>query len=84
MVARAKETPDLAPRLALRAAEAAEALGISERLLRQVLPELPHLRIGTCLLFPVEGLEDWLRERSKGAGEAADRTAQEILEKLNE
>ena len=39
---------------ALRSAEAAEAQGIGERTLRQILPELPHVRIGGVVLLPVD------------------------------
>ena len=53
----------LADRLALRPREAAEALGISERQLRQILPELPHTRLGGCVVLPVDALREWLRER---------------------
>ena len=40
-------------RLALRPKEAAEALGVSERTLRQMLPELPHIRRGGSILIPL-------------------------------
>ena len=58
----------LADRLALRPKEAAQALGIGERTLRQILPELPHVRLGGVVLLPVEGLQAWLRERSPELG----------------
>ncbi len=45
-------------RLALRPKEAAEALGIGERTLRQILPELPHVRIGGAVLLPGDGLRE--------------------------
>ena len=35
-------------------AEAAEALGIDERTLRQILPVLPHVRVGGVVLLPVD------------------------------
>ncbi len=57
---------DLATRLALRPAEAAQALGIGERTLRQILPELPHVRFGGVVLLPVERLlRGRLEERAK-------------------
>ena len=56
----------LSARLALRLAEAAKALGIGERTLRQILPELPHVRLGGVVLLPVDGLQAWHRERSQG------------------
>ena len=66
----------LVDRLALRPKEAAEALGISERKLREFLPELPHVRVGGAVLLPVEGLRAWLREQAQReknrVGEAVD------------
>ena len=56
---------ELADRLALRPREAAQMLGISERLLRTVLPELPHVRVGGAVLLPVDGLREWLTEEAK-------------------
>ena len=44
-------------RLALGIADAARALGISERHLRAHLSEIPHVRIGGRLVFPVEVLK---------------------------
>ncbi len=55
----------LSNRLGLRPAEVADVLGISERSVRQVLPELPHLRIGTAVVVPVDALRDWLRRRAE-------------------
>ncbi len=57
---RASEPPDLRRRLALRPREAAAALGISEKKLRELLPELPHRRCAGVLLFSVTGLRAWL------------------------
>ena len=53
----------LADRLALRPAEAAEALGISERKLRSVLSRLPHFREGGSIFIPVAALQRWLDRR---------------------
>ena len=72
------------PRLAFRLKEVAESLGVSEGLIRQILPELPHLRIGTALLFPVDLLGEWLRQQSEARGDVATQAVREILEKLNE
>ena len=52
-------------RLALRPAELAEALGISERLVRELTPKLPHIREGRVLLYPVEAVRRWLDERAR-------------------
>ena len=69
----------LADRLALRPTEAAKALGVSERTLRQMLPDLPHLRIGGSVLIPVDALRDWLRQRVLEQGGRAERAAGEVL-----
>jgi hypothetical protein len=56
-----RPAPDpVVPRLALRAAEAALALSISERFLREI-PDLPRVRVGNAVLFRTSGLEEWLR-----------------------
>ena len=70
----------LADRLALRPAEAAQALGIGERTLRQILPELPHVRVGGAVLLPVEGLRAWLRERAEAEQGRVEKAVDEILE----
>jgi predicted DNA-binding transcriptional regulator AlpA len=65
------ETPDLlttANRLALRPKEAAQALGISERLLwtKTNCNEIPHCRIGRAIVYPVDLLREWLTQQVKG------------------
>jgi excisionase family DNA binding protein len=55
---------DLANRLTLRPAEAATVLGVSDRTLRAMLPALPHFRVGTMVLIPVEGLRQWVSDRA--------------------
>ncbi len=74
-------TIDLTNRLSLRIPEAALAFGISRRLLEQLIKagDIPHLRINTVVLFPVESLQRWLidqAEQQTGATtpEDADRT----------
>jgi hypothetical protein len=81
-------------RLALRPAEAAAALGISVRRLRQIKHEIPHVRRGDTLLFPVPELRAWLSENARTAVETAgtapvvpeeadsDAVVREILERL--
>jgi excisionase family DNA binding protein len=66
-------------RLALRAKEAAAALGVSERTLRSLLPQIPHFREGGVVLIPVELLREWLRERAKAEPEKVDRAVKEIM-----
>jgi excisionase family DNA binding protein len=55
------------PRLALRIPEAAKALGISERKLSELTQagEVPHVRVAGMVLFPVDRMRDWLKERSQ-------------------
>ena len=74
--------PILAQRLALRPKEAAEALGIGERTLRQLLPELPHVRIGGAVLLPVVGLQAWLQERTEAEQGRVEAVVNEITEAM--
>ena len=54
------------PCLALRPKDAAKALGIGERLLwsRTNCGEIPHVRIGRALVYPVDLLRDYLAEQA--------------------
>jgi len=64
-----RQAPDDATlRLALRPREAAKALGISERLLwgKTRIGEIPHIRVGRAVLYPVDMLREWLAERIEG------------------
>ena len=56
-------------RLALRPKQAAKALGIGERLLwsKTNAGEIPHLRIGRAVVYPVDLLNAWLAEQAKAA-----------------
>ena len=74
--------PRLADRLALRPAEVAEALGLSERKLREILPELPVVRIGTAVVVPTDLLREWLRERAQQEKGAVDQAVDEVLDGL--
>ncbi len=59
--------PDTAPpRLALRPREAAAALGIGQRLLWTLTNtgELPHVRLGRAVVYPVDALRAYLAERA--------------------
>ncbi len=51
--------------IAVRAEEAARMLSISVRKLREMTPELPHVRVGRCVLYPVAGLTDWLSRMAR-------------------
>lgn len=59
-----KITPakELAP-LVVDLQNAARLAGVSDRHLRKYLNVIPHIRIGTRLLFRVDALRDWLASR---------------------
>ena len=73
---------DLGSRLALRPKEAAEALGISERKLREMLPELPHIRRGGVVMLPVMALRRWLDDEAKARTCRSTEMAEEILSEI--
>ena len=70
---------DLVGRLALSIPEVAEALGVSERLVRDLLPELPHVRLGRRTVIPVGPLEEWLRERAKAEPGRVEAVVDDVL-----
>lgn len=70
-------------RVALRPKEAAEALGISERKLRELLPELPTVRRGGIVLVPVDQLREWLRDESRAEKGRVEKAVTEILEAVH-
>jgi excisionase family DNA binding protein len=82
MEAAAWEAGILAGRLALRPREAARALGLGERTLRQILPEIPHVRVGSAVVIPVDLLREWLRSRARAEERGADRVVQEVLAEI--
>ena len=53
-------------KLSLRPREAAQALGISERTLWSLCQrdEIPHVKTGRVVLFPIESLKRWLMEKT--------------------
>ena len=70
-----KDEPET-PCLAMRPREAASALGISERLLWEWTDrgQVPHIRMGKAILYPVESLRDWLKQQAqKGADENSEK-----------
>jgi excisionase family DNA binding protein len=69
----------LAGRLALTVREAAQAIGVSERHLRSLLPEIPHARLGERVVIPVKAFEEWLSEQASAEKTRADQVADEIL-----
>ena len=73
---------DLSTRLALRPREAAAALGICERTLRTLQPELPCVRVGGTVLYPVKALEEWLSRRAEAEGNRLDAVVEDVLDDL--
>ncbi|MEJ2705938.1 MAG: helix-turn-helix domain-containing protein [Sedimentisphaerales bacterium] len=67
------------PCLAMRAKEAAKAIGISERTLWQWTEDgyVPHIRRGKVVLYPVDALRDWLRGQAR-EGTKPDRESEDI------
>ena len=69
-------------RLALTVAEAATAVGVSERHMRALLPEIPHLRLGNRVVIPIEPFRNWLRERALSEAKTVDRAVEDVLADL--
>ena len=71
MKGRTPEKLDHAP-LAVSRQDAAALLGISERLLWTMTNagKIPHVRIGTRVLYPVDALRLWLDEQALNRGTA--------------
>lgn len=63
------------PVLALRPADAARALGVSERWLWSATKAglIPHVRAGRAVLYAVGALEQWLAEQAAQKNGGADR-----------
>lgn len=59
------ETP--VERLTVTAPEAAKMIGVSERMIHQLVKEgkLPHKRIGRRLLFPVDAVRQFVNETTQ-------------------
>jgi excisionase family DNA binding protein len=59
---------DRQTRLALRPRETAAALGVSPRTLWAwtAAGEIPHIRRGKAILYPVAALEQWLAAQAEG------------------
>ena len=72
----------LSERLALSVPEAADSLGISERTMRSILPDVPHLRIGQRVVIPRDLLADWLRKQVGKEQNVVGKTVNEILEEI--
>ena len=77
------DLPQLSTRLALRPVEVAKALGVSERTVRQILPELPHLRIGAAVVVPLDALRTWLQERAQAEVNRVDAVVEKVLSEID-
>lgn len=55
------------PQLALRPKDATKALGIGSRLLWSMTNrgEIPHVRLGRAVVYPVDELRRWLSEQAR-------------------
>ncbi len=62
--------------LGLRPREAAKALGIGERLLwsKTNAGEIPHLRVGRAIIYPVDLLRDWMVEQAAKSAKSRPST----------
>ena len=60
------------PALLLTPEQAAKALAISPRKLWGITAagEIPHLRIGRCVRYPVQDLQRWIESRQNGGNES--------------
>lgn len=81
--AMAEKGIDLAGRLALRPKEAARALGVSERTLRQMRHEIPCVTRAGVVLYPIESLREWLRRHAEASEGRIDRIVKEELDALS-
>ena len=72
----------LAERLALTVAETAADLSVSERHLRELLPEIPHVHLGGRVVIPVEQMRKWLAEQTKIEPNRIAETVTEILSEI--
>jgi hypothetical protein len=73
---------DLRDRLALKPKEAANALGVCENTLRKLAPELPRVVRDRLVLYPVDGLREWLKAQSKADHGRIDGVVNEVLDSL--
>ena len=72
----------LADRIGLTVEEAAKVLGVSERHLRSILPEIPHTRLGGRVVVPVDDLRRWLSERARAGPSRVDQIVDEELQHI--
>ncbi len=80
MADRPKTVVRLSERLALSVSEAAKAVGVSERLMRTILPDIPHLRIGGRVVIPRDQLVEWMRSEVDRERNHTDEIARKVVE----
>ena len=72
----------LATRFAVTASELACALGVSERLLRSLQAQIPHVWLGNRILFPVDAVHEWLKSEASRERDASGNIADEMLQEV--
>ena len=82
MVDRPETAVRLSERLALSVGEAARAVCVSERLMRTLLPDIPHCRLGNRVVIPVSLLDEWLRKQAQVEQTVVGKAVDEILEEI--
>jgi excisionase family DNA binding protein len=70
----------LSERAALTIPEAAASLGVSERHLRTVLPEIPHFHLGGRVLIPQGQLVEWMRREVDREQHHSDEIVRKVVE----
>lgn len=55
-------------KLCLNATEVSEKTGLSLSMIRKLTrsSDIPHIRVGRRILYPVSGIEDWLAQNTTG------------------
>ncbi len=82
MTDRSETAVRLSERLALSIPEAARAVCVSERLMRTLLPDIPHCRLGNRVVIPVAMLDEWLRQQAEKEQSVVGKAVDEILEEI--
>ncbi len=72
----------LSERLAVSVSEAATAIGVSERLMRTVLPDIPHCHVGNRVVIPISLLAEWLCKQAQKDQTVVGKAVDEILEEI--
>ena len=68
-----RQEPVTLPAVGVRYPEASKILGISQRVLANMVKrgEIPCVRVGRSVVFPVELLKKWLCEQCRNSGDGA-------------